>query len=547
MSQAKQSPAPTRVPGFIEKWSRRAFWLTALGAWGATAVAAYFTPWALLALLLVAPFTLVGVNDIRQNKQAIRRNFPVLGHFRYLLESLRPEIRQYFIESDQDETPFSREKRGIIYARAKNELDTLPFGTQRDVYRIGYEWINHSLAALPAPSHEQIAAYRVPIGEGVCAQPYHAAIFNVSAMSYGSLSANAIVALNQGAKRGNFYHNTGEGGLSPYHRQGGDLVWQIGTGYFGCRDENGKFSAERFAEKAKLPEVKMIEIKLSQGAKPGHGGILPAAKLTPEIAEIRGVPLGKDVISPPTHSAFNTPIGLMEWIAQLRELAGGKPVGFKMCLGNFKEFFALCKAMRKTGVTPDFITVDGGEGGTGAAPLEFSNSVGVPLIDGLAFIQNALVGAKLRDRIKLIAAGKNTTGFHLLKLMALGADLCNAARPMMFALGCIQALKCNTNHCPVGVATQDPKLTAGLDPTDKSLRVYHFQQKTVHSVFELLAAAGLNNPSELRPYHIYRRTNATEVKSFLELYPPLDPGALLANDAPPRLQDLWTLAKADRF
>lgn len=542
-----QAAAPARVPGFIEQWSRRAFVLAAGGVWLAVAAAAYWSLWFLLALVVVAPLTWLGIKDMRQTTQAIRRNFPLIGHFRYLLESLRPEIRQYFIESDQEENPFSREKRTVIYARAKNQLDTLPFGTTRDVYRPGYEWINHSLAALPAPSSSAASAYRIVIGEANCAQPYAASLLNVSAMSYGALSANAIRALNLGAQKGNFYHNTGEGGISPYHREGGDLCWQVGTGYFGCRTPDGKFSPENFAARASLPEVKLIEIKLSQGAKPGHGGILPAAKVTKEISEIRGVPMGQDVNSPPSHSAFSTPIQMMEFIAQLRELSGGKPIGFKLCVGNLKEFLALCKAMRATNVTPDFITIDGGEGGTGAAPLEFSNSVGMPLIEGLAFAHNALVGAKLRDRIKIVAAGKLTTGFHIVRLLALGADLCNAARPMMFALGCIQALKCNTNHCPVGVATQDPKLTHGLVVGDKSERVYHFHRKTVHAAFELLAAAGLNGPHEIRAYHIFRRVDATEVRSFMELYPQLDPGAFLANDAPQRLQDLWTLAKADKF
>ena len=414
----------------------------------------------LYTLVLVGPLILVGMTDILQKRQTIRRNFPLIGNGRYLMELLRPEIYQYFVESNSDGMPFDREKRSVVYQRAKGALDTLAFGTQNDVYKTDYEWINHSLAPKPILKEEP----RIRIGGPDCKQPYLASLFNISAMSYGALSKNAVLALNNGARIGKFIHNTGEGGLSPYHLQpGGDITWQIGTGYFSCRNKDGTFSPSEFEKRANLPNIKMIEIKLSQGAKPGHGGILPAKKVSQEISEIRGVDMGHDVISPPAHSAFSTPMGMLDFIVQLRKLSGGKPVGFKLCLGKRREFFAIAKAMMKSGVTPDFITIDGGEGGTGAAPLEFSNSVGTPLNEGLVFIHNTLVGCNLRDRIKLNVSGKVTTGFNIASKLALGADLCNSARGMMFALGCIQALRCNSNHCPTGVATQDPNLVKGLD------------------------------------------------------------------------------------
>lgn len=446
------------------------------------AVATVWTP-VLWSLLVIVPVVLRGLADVFQTRQAVRRNFPLIGHGRYLLEQIRPEINQYFVESNSDGRPFSRNDRSVVYQRAKGELDTLPFGTQRDVYAAGYEWINHSLAPVEADH----TAARVVVGGSACTQPYSASIFNVSAMSYGSLSRNAVLALNAGAKLGGFAHNTGEGGLSPYHLEpGGDLVWQIGTGYFSCRTPDGRFDLDEFARRAVLPNVRMIEVKLSQGAKPGHGGILPAAKLTPEIVAIRGVVPGQDVVSPPAHTAFSTPIGLLQFLQRLREASGGKPVGFKLCIGKRHEFFGIVKAMLESGIRPDFITIDGGEGGTGAAPLEFSDSVGTPLNDGLSFAHNALVGAGLRDEIRLIASGKVNTGFQIATKIALGADMCNAARAMMFALGCIQALRCNTNQCPTGVATQDPELVHGLHVGDKSQRVFRFHRETVKSFFEVL-------------------------------------------------------------
>ena len=503
-------------------------------------------PAAWLVMFLVLPVVLLGVWDMTQTHHSIQRNFPVIGHLRYLMEAVRPEIQQYFVESDLSGRPFSRDHRSVVYQRAKGVNDTEPFGTQRDLYAPGYQWINHSLRALTVPHTPP----RVLFGGDTCDQPYAAAILNVSAMSYGALSENAIQALNEGARLGGFAHNTGEGGLSAHHlKNGGDLIWQIGTGYFGCRTPEGCFDPAAFAQKARQPQVKMIEIKLSQGAKPGHGGILPAKKVTAEIAAIRGVPLGQDVLSPPTHSAFGSPLELMAFISQLRQESGGKPVGFKLCLGHRREFLALIKAMLQTGEHPDFITVDGGEGGTGAAPLEFANSVGTPLDDGLVFVHSALVGAGLRKKVRLIASGKVVTGFHLINKLALGADTVNSARAMMMALGCIQARKCNTNECPVGVATQNPSLMKGLVVVDKASRVASFQQKTVHAALEILAAAGLSHPGELTPAHLHRRIGPLQSRSLDQLYDFLPQGALLGpvDALPESVREDWSRASADAF
>lgn len=497
-----------------------------------------------MAFVLIGPLFVLGVVDQVQRKHAIRRNFPVIGHGRYLLEAIRPEINQYFIESNTDGKPFDREQRSVVYQRAKGVTDTAPFGTQLDVYQPGYEWIDHSLRACPAP-HEPP---RVVFGASRCTKPYAASLLNISAMSYGSLSSNAILALNGGAKRGGFAHNTGEGGLSPYHLQpGGDVIWQIGTGYFGARDAQGRFSDDEFAKRAVLDQVKMIEVKLSQGAKPGHGGILPASKLTREIAEIRGVPMGADVLSPPAHTAFDSPIGLLEFVTRLRERSGGKPVGFKLCVGRKSEFLGVCKAMLETGLRPDFITVDGAEGGTGAAPLEFSNRVGVPLTEGLVFVHNALVGIGLRSEIRVIASGKVSTGFDIARLVAIGADTCNSARAMMFALGCIQARRCNNNDCPTGVATQNPALVAGLDVDDKTERVFRFQRATVHAFLELLGAAGFDEPNDLKPEHVHRRLDFHKSVNYAELFGYLRHGELLADTIPPSWASPWATARPDRF
>ena len=523
--------------------ARRLFYLISFVTFAAVAMVAWLWLPALWSLVLFVPLFLLGLYDCLQPRHALRRNFPLLARLRYFAEEIRPEIQQYFIESNTAGRPFSRELRTVVYRRAKNLRDTIPFGTEHDVYRVGYEWMNPSLQAHHPPEEQP----RVWIGGKDCKKPYSAAMLNVSAMSYGSLSRQAISALNLGAKQGGFYHNTGEGSISPYHLQGGDLCWQIGTGYFGCRDDDGNFHEERFKKNASRDEVKLIEIKISQGAKPGHGGILPAAKVTPEIAEIRHVPLGKDVLSPPTHAAFTTPKELCLFIAKLRELSGGKPIGFKICLGKRREFFSICKAMLETGVTPDFITVDGGEGGTGAAPLEFTNVLGAPLDETLIFVHNALVGCRLRRHIRIIASGRIMSGFDIAHKIAMGADLCNSARAMMFALGCIQAQKCNSNDCPTGVATQDPQLTVGLVSEDKAERVYHYQHNTVEAFSELIAAAGLGHPDELRPWHIHRRVSPTRVMHYGEMFDYLEPGELLEEPLPESYARAWRSASADSF
>ncbi|MEM7308205.1 MAG: FMN-binding glutamate synthase family protein [Planctomycetota bacterium] len=518
------------------------FVIIAVAVFALVALVAVFWPPILWLLVVLVPLLLLGISDAMNERRAVLRNFPVIGHFRYLFEMIRPEINQYFIESNTDGRPFSRELRSVVYQRAKAELQTQPFGTQRDVYEGGYEWINHSFCAQPALD----PAPRIRIGAGEKA--YDASLLNISAMSYGSLSKNAVLALNGGARAGGFYHNTGEGGISPYHLEpGGDLVWQIGTGYFGCRDERGRFDPDHFAENAARPAVKMIEVKLSQGAKPGHGGILPASKVTPEVAEIRGVKIGESVLSPPAHTAFGSPREMLSFLQRLRELSGGKPVGVKLCVGNPSEFLGLCKAMVETELTPDFLAVDGGEGGTGAAPLEFANSVGSPLTDGLVFVHNSLVGFGLRERVKVIASGKIITGFEMAKRIAAGADLCNSARGFMFSLGCIQALRCNANDCPVGVATQKPGLVRGLVVTDKTQRVRSYHDQSVHALLELVGAAGLGHPDELMPWHIHRRVSHTDVKSYAEIYNYLRPGQLLGSDVPAEYAAWLRMATPDSF
>jgi len=495
--------------------------------------------------IIAGPLILLGLYDIIQTRSTIPRIYPVIGRLRYFFESIRPEIQQYFVESDINGVPVNREFRSLVYQRAKGARDTRPFGTLFDVYRQGYEWTNQSLSPKTMPAEMP----RVIIGGKQCSQPYSASHLNISAMSYGALSKNAIHALNSGAKLGGFYHNTGEGGISPYHiAGGGDLVWQIGTGYFACRNENGGFDAALFKEKAALSQIKMLEIKLSQGAKPGHGGILPASKLTEEIAKIRHVPMGKDVISPPAHSAFCDPVGLLNFVQQLRELSGGKPVGFKLCIGYKGEFLSICKAMLKTGIMPDFITIDGGEGGTGAAPVELTNSVGTPLRDALSFVHNALTGIGVRDEIKLIASGKNFSAFHLLRMLALGADAINSARGMMFALGCIQSRQCNANTCPTGVATQDPSRYRHLNIEDKARRVASYHRITIHSLLEIITSMGLNAPSEIKACHIQRRVDSALIKTYSELYEWIDHGSLLQPETIPNNWKLdWALAQADSW
>jgi glutamate synthase domain-containing protein 2 len=495
--------------------------------------------------LVFGALTLVGLVDFLQTRQAIRRNYPVLAHFRFFFEYIRPEIRQYFIEADSEELPFSRAQRSIIYQRSKQALDKRPFGTQLNLYEPHYEWINHSIAPAHIDSHD----FRITVGSPACTRPYSASVFNISAMSFGALSSNAILALNEGAKRGNFFHDTGEGSISRYHRQnGGDLVWEIGSGYFGCRNAEGKFDADRFTENAALDQVKMIEIKLSQGAKPGHGGVLPGAKVSPEIAAARGVPVGTDCISPARHSAFATPIELLEFIARLRQLSGGKPVGFKLAIGHPWEWFAIVKAMLKTGIAPDFIVVDGGEGGTGAAPLEFTDHVGAPLREGLMLVHNTLVGVNLRSQICIGSSGKIVTAFDMARTIATGADWCNSARGFMFALGFLQAQTCHTGHCPTGVTTQDPVRMRALDVTDKSSRVHQFHRNTLIALKEMLGAAGLNHPRELSPEHVIRRVSATDVRSLATLHHWARPGELLSGVPDhPVFKVFWDVARAESF
>jgi glutamate synthase domain-containing protein 2 len=502
-------------------------------------------------VLISGALTVVGITDLRQTKRSLRRNYPILANFRFFFEMIRPEIRQYFLEDDTDAKPFSRNQRSIVYQRAKLETDKRPFGTQLDVYQAGYEWINHSIRPAELDGHD----FRIEIGnhpDCARAQPYRASVFNISAMSFGALSANAILALNGGAARGGFMHDTGEGSISRYHREnGGDLVWEIGSGYFGCRDENGDFSEQRFVANAATPQVKMIELKLSQGAKPGQGGILPGAKVTIEIAAARGVAPGRDCLSPAHHSAFATPIEMMQFIERLRTLSGGKPTGFKLAIGHPWEFFGIVKAMLATGITPDFIVVDGGEGGTGAAPVEFSDHVGTPLQEALLLVHNTLVGANLRDKIKIGASGKIITAFDIARTIALGADWCNAARGFMFALGCVQSQSCHTDRCPTGVATQDALRQKALDVPDKTSRVANFHANTMKALAQLIAAAGLTHPSQLRPHHLVRRVSPNQVKLASALLPYLDPGQLLdpaqAERLPPVFALYWPIAQAESF
>jgi glutamate synthase domain-containing protein 2 len=495
-------------------------------------------------LALFGWLSVLGTRDLVQTRHAVLRNYPITAHLRFLLEEIRPELRQYFFEGEKDGTPFSRDKRAVVYQRAKMMLDKRPFGTQYDVYAEGFEWIRHSIAPAPLASEP----FRITIGGPDCAKTYSASVFNISAMSFGALSPNAIRALNKGAKAGGFAHDTGEGGLSPYHRENdGDIIWEIGSGYFGARNPDGSFARERFAENAALDAVRMVELKLSQGAKPGHGGVLPAAKVSAEIAATRGVPMGRDCISPSAHSVFSTPIGMMEFIGEMRKLSGGKPAGFKLCVGHPWEFLAVCKAMLQTGIYPDFIVVDGKEGGTGAAPLEFIDHIGMPMREGLNFVHNALIGINARERIKLGASGKIVSGFDIARAMALGADWCNAARGFMFALGCIQSQSCHTDMCPVGVATQDPTRHRALVVADKSVRVKNFHAATLQALAELVAAAGLDHPNEFMPAHFSRRVSAREVVTYDELYPTLRPGELLAGTDDRRFRDAWKLASASSF
>jgi glutamate synthase domain-containing protein 2 len=506
-------------------------------AWAVSAMSGWI---ALVFVFLVG----LGFRDIRQTRHSVLRNYPVIGHLRFLLEFIRPEMRQYFIEGDNEAAPFSRQQRSLVYQRAKGDSDKRPFGTQMDVGAVGYEWINHSMQPTTLASHD----FRVTIGAGR-GQPYSASLFNISAMSFGALSANAILALNAGAKRGGFAHDTGEGSISRYHREmNGDLIWEIGSGYFGCREDDGSFSETRFIENATQPQVKMIELKLSQGAKPGHGGVLPGPKVTPEIAAARGVPAWVDCVSPASHAAFRTPLEMMRFIDHLRTLSGGKPTGFKLCIGHPWEWFAIAKAMVETGITPDFIVVDGAEGGTGAAPLEFTDHVGAPLQEGLLLVHNTLVGLGLREQVKLGCAGKVISAFDIARMLALGADWCNSARGFMFALGCIQAQSCHSGACPSGVATQDEQRARALVVPTKAERVYHFHQNTLMALKELVQAAGLEGPSQLTAHHIVRRSSEQSVKLLANLLPFVKPGELLRGEMTQQVfRTYWPMAQAASF
>ncbi|WP_370068621.1 FMN-binding glutamate synthase family protein [Mycobacterium sp. MAA66] len=515
-------------------------WLCAAVA--AAAAVAVDGWWAVPAIAVLA-LAALGTWDLAQTRHSILRAYPVLGHIRFLMEFVRPEIRQYFIESDTEATPFDRETRDLVYERAKGTKGDEPFGTERDVNAVGYEFLRHSLRARTADD----LGPRVRLGGPDCSQPYDIAVLNVSAMSFGALSANAIEALNRGAALGGFAHDTGEGAISPYHlRGGGDLIWEIGSGYFGCRDADGHFDAGTFAEKAALPAVKAISIKLSQGAKPGLGGVLPGPKVSPEIAATRGVPVGRTVISPPSHSAFGTPTELVEFIATLRRLSGGKPVGFKLCVGARTEFLSICKAMMASGITPDFIIVDGAEGGTGAAPQEFEDHVGMPLTEGLMLVHNSLVGTGLRDRIRVGASGKVASGVDIVSRICQGADFTMAARAMMFAVGCIQARACHTNRCPTGVATQDPARSRALHVPDKANRVHNFQRGTVASAAQIVASMGLDGFHQLSPAMLNRRVDRQRTQTYAEIYEWLTPGELL-NHPPESWRADWAAARADEF
>ena len=509
--------------------------LTALWSW-----------WMVLPSVIFGILAGMGVYDLIQTKHSILRNYPVLGHMRFFFEGIRPEIRQYLIESDQDEEPFSRDDRSLVYQRAKGVEDARPFGTRMRVYDAGYSWVTHSVQ----PVHITDTDFRVTIGNKDCKQPYDASIYNISAMSFGSLSANAISALNRGAKMGQFAHDTGEGGISRYHREGGgDLIYEIGSGYFGCRTEDGQFDPDKFKEQAASDQIKMIELKLSQGAKPGHGGMLPASKISAEIAAARGIPMGHDCISPAAHSAFTSPVQMMEFLGKLRDLSGGKPVGFKLCIGHQREFMCMVKAMLDTGIVPDFIVVDGTEGGTGAAPLEFANHVGMPMVEGLTFVHNTLRGAGIRDQVKLGAAGKVVSAFDIARALALGADWCNSARGFMFAVGCIQAQACHTNHCPVGVATQDPTRQRALDVDDKSQRVARFHRNTLMALGEMTGAAGLEHPSDFLPRHMMMRQSDNSMVQGDQVYGYLPEGYLLDDQSPDYNgnKTRWARAQADSF
>ena len=496
------------------------------------------------ALVVLGPALLLTLWDFVQNRHALRRNYPLIARVRWLFEDLRPFLRAYIVESDREGRPFNIDQRSLVYARAKGEISTHPMGTELDVYSDEYEWLGHSIA----PNEKAPQSWHVRIGGDACSKPYDSQLLNISAMSFGSLSANAIEALNKGAAIGGFAHDTGEGSISRYHRKhGGDLIWELGSGYFGCRHKDGSFNPELFAEQAQDDQVKMVEIKLSQGAKPGHGGMLPGAKVTPEIAEARKVDVGEDCVSPPAHPAFSTPIELLEWIADLRRLSGGKPVGFKLCVGQPHEVMAMVKAMLETGITPDFIVVDGAEGGTGAAPQELTDNVGMPLREGLTLMRNALVGANLKDRIRLGASGKIHSGAGMARAFAMGADWCNAARAFMFSLGCVQSMKCHTGECPTGIATQSAWRQKGLVVDDKAERVARFQKETLKALREIVVAMGYDSPWDLNQHDMYQRIDSAKAGPLDEIYSFLAPGQLIEDPDGTQYAHAWKVARADTF
>ena len=514
---------------------------------GAAIVGIYLTlvsPWGWLILVPALIALGFAIYDAMQTEHTLRRNYPLFARIRWGMEDLRPFVRSYILEGDLEGRPFSHDERALIYARSKNQVSDHPMGTELDVYSDEYEWLGHSIAPNESAPHD----FRVTVGGPQCTKPYSASMLNISAMSFGSLGANAIEALNLGAKKGNFYHDTGEGSFSPYHeKHGGDIVWELGSGYFGCRDDEGSFCEKKFTEVATRDQIKMIEIKLSQGAKPGHGGVLPKAKITEEIAKTRQIPMGEDCVSPAAHSAFSTPIEMMHWVARLRELSGGKPVGIKLCVGHPHEVFAVIKAMLETQIYVDFIVVDGAEGGTGAAPVELSNRVGMPLREGLILVQNALVGSNLRDKIKLAASGKVHSGAGLAMNAAMGADWCNAARAFMFSVGCVQSMRCHTGTCPTGVATQVEWRQKGLVVEDKAERVAEFHKQTLAAMRDIVVAMGLDNPWEIHPASLHERTNSARSDSMDQIYQFLKPGELLDHPEETHYARYWKVAQASSF
>lgn len=519
----------------------RYYWPTLILA--ATAVCA-FIPVLRWGLVLIVPLLAITLWDFFQSRHALRRNYPLLARIRWLFEDLRPFLRTYIVESDLEGRPFNIDERSLVYARAKGQLDSHPMGTELDVYSEEYQWLGHSIA----PTDDNPETWHVSVGGPECRKPYDASLLNISAMSFGALSARAIEALNKGAALGGFAHNTGEGGICTYHRKhGGDLIWEIGSGYFGCRDENGRFDPARFAQRASEDQVKMIEIKLSQGAKPGHGGVLPGAKVTAQIADARGIPQGEDCISPAAHSAFSTPIQLLEWVAELRDLAGGKPVGLKLCVGLPHEIMALAKAMHETGIAPDYISVDGAEGGTGAAPQELTDNVGMPLREGLIAMRNVLVGTGLKDKVRIAAAGKIHSGAGMARAFALGADWCYAARAFMFSLGCVQSMKCHTGECPTGVATQTQWRQQGLVVEAKARRVAHFHKETLHSMRQIVVAMGLDRPWEISYRDFFQRIDAAKASPMNQVYQFLEPGQLLDDPDSTQYAHAWSIARAHTF